>query len=297
MVGAVKDGHWPTERSLMINRAGMSLGQVRVRDMKKLGDLVAVIGFSIGALLLFKVPIHIPNEDLDSTLPYLLIALSFYYFVHQYQLPSLKYFRLPELSIPSLAGMVVAIFYSYSGIASEDTITLPFIPTVTGLIYLFAIGAGEELVSRGFVFGLLRKYGSVVAVIFSSIAFGLMHLNLYIGDDWDAYSAYWHCLSAAGFGLIAVIIMIVTRSILVPIVMHTFNNWTVVFSDQTDPGFEDYVGHFDPLWQTIQDSFDYIFFDLTSAGFLLTILGLTRIRKIPKFIQPLMLKLGLIEPS
>lgn len=265
--------------------------------MKKLGNLVAVIGFSIGALLLFKIPVNIPNDNLDSTLPYLLIALSFYHFVHQYQLPSLKYFRLPELSIPSLAGMVVAIFYSYGGIASEDAITLPLIPTVTGLIYLFAIGAGEELVSRGFVFGVLRKYGPIVAVVSSSIAFGLMHLNLYIGEDWDAYSAYWHCVSATGFGLIAAIIMIVTRSILVPIVMHTFNNWTVVFSDKTDKGSDDYVGHFEPLWQTIQESFDYIFFDLTSAAFLLAVLGLARIRRIPKYIQPLLLKLGLVEPN
>lgn len=275
----------------------MSVRLDTVRDMKKLADAIAIVAFSIGALLAFKLPIRIPNEELDSALPYLLIALSFGYFMHVYQLPTLKYFRLPELSIPSFAGMIVAIFYSYSGIASEDAISLPLIPTVTGLIYLFAIGAGEELVSRGFVFGVLRKYGAVVAVGFSSITFGLMHLNLYIGDDWSAYNAYWHCLSAAGFGLIAAIIMIVTRSILVPIVMHALNDWTVVFSAPVDQGADDYVGHFDPLWQTIQDSFDYIFFDLTSALFLLVILGLSRIRRIPRFMQPLLLKFGLIEPS
>ena len=275
----------------------MSVGLVRVWDMKKLQDAIAVVAFSIGALVLFKFPVRIPNNDLDSTLPYLLIAISFGYFMHVYQLPTLKYFRLPELSIPSLAGLIVAIFYSYSGIASEDAITLPVIPTVTGLIYLFAIGAGEELVSRGFVFGVLRKYGSVVAVVVSSISFGLMHLNLYIGDDWDAYSAYWHCLSAAGFGLIAAIIMIVTRSILVPIVMHALSDWTVVFSNQPDEGSDGYVGHFDPLWRTIQDSFDYIFFDLTCAVILLTILGLSRIRRIPKFMQPLLIKFGLVEVS
>jgi len=268
--------------------------------MKKLGDLVAVIGFSIGALLLFMVPIHIPNEDLDSTLPYLIIAFSFYYFAHQYQLPSLKYFRLPELSLPSIAGLIVVCFYSYLRISSDSAITLPAIPTVTGLIYLFALGAGEELVSRGFVFGVLRKYGSVVAVVISSILFGLMHLNVYTGNDWDPYMAYWHCLSAAGFGVLAAVIMIVTRSILSAIVMHSLYDWTVVFSERAEENSEDYVGQFDPLWQTIKDSFAEITFDVSIALILLAILGLSRLSsraRFPKRLQPLLLKFGLIEAS
>ncbi|CAN2187128.1 COG1266 Predicted metal-dependent membrane protease [Candidatus Nanopelagicaceae bacterium] len=278
----------------------MSVGRIRVWDMKKLGDLVAVIGFSIGALLLFKVPIDIPNEDLDSTLPYMLIALSFYYFVHQYQLPSLKYFRLPELSIPSIAGLIVVCFYSYSAISSEASITLPVIPTITGLIYLFALGTGEELVSRGFVFGVLRKYGSVVAVVISSVLFGLMHLNLYTGKDWDPYMAYWHCLSAAGFGVLAAVIMIVTRSILSAIVMHSLFDWTVVFSERAEENSDGYVGQFDPLWQTIKDSFAEITFDVSIALILLAILGLSRLRfisRLPKRLEPLLLKFGLVEVS
>lgn len=273
----------------------MSVALARVRDMKKLQDAVAVIGFSIGALLYFRLPSVTSSNNLDSILQYSLMGLAFLYFIHTYQLPTLKYFRMPELSISSLAGLSVVVFYSYSGIISDRAITLPFIPTITGLVYLFAIGAGEELVSRGFVFGVLRKYGATSALIFSSIIFGLMHLNVYTGDDWNAYHAYWHCLSAMGFGFLAGVVMIVTRSILSAIVMHALFDWSVAFSKNVESGPSDYVEHFDPLWETIKASLEHISMDVVTGLFLLAIFGIAKIRWFPKFLKPVLLKFGLVE--
>jgi len=209
-------------------------------------------------------------------------------------LPTLKYFRLPEISIPSLAGLIVVVCYSYTRITSDSAITLPLIPTVTGFIYLFAIGAGEELVARGFLFGILRKYGTWASLIISSLCFGLMHLNLYTGDDWNAADAYWHCLSAAGFGFLAGTVMIVTRSILSPIILHALFDWLVVFEKKSKDS-DKYVSHFDPLWQTIKDSFATVGFDLTIAFLLLGVLWLSRHLRIPRFLEPLLLKLKLVE--
>jgi hypothetical protein len=62
-----------------------------------------------------------------------------------------------------------------------------------------------------------------VAVIGSSLMFGLMHINSYIGN-FDAWPAYWHIVSAASFGVFACALMVVTRSIWMPIVLHTFSN-------------------------------------------------------------------------
>lgn len=263
--------------------------------MKRLNDLVAVIGFSIGGLLLFYIPDFIPNDDLSSAFSYILISAMFFYATWAYQLPTLAYFRLPEISIPSLAGLGVVVLYSWMSIVSDRTITLPLWPTITGLMYIFTIGAGEELLSRGFAFGVLKKYGTSFAVVLSSILFGLMHINVYLGDSWDPVQAYWHCLTAAGFGALAAVVMIACRSILAPIVMHALYDWTVVFSkpDTSDEASEPWV--FDPLWQTITDSFAEVGMDLFFVFFLLSVIWMARVRTFPKFLMPVALRLGFVE--
>lgn len=265
--------------------------------MKKLSDAVAVIAFSLGALLFFRIPQVIPNDDLNSTLSYLMMSLAFFYYCHSYQLPSLRYFRLPEFSFPSVIGLIVVTTYAYMGVASERAITLPLIPTITGVIYLLSIGLGEELVSRGFVFGILQKYNVVIAVLGSSILFGLMHLNLYTGKDWDPYRAYWHCLSAAGFGFLAAIVMIATKSILSSIVMHALYDWTVVFSkDELSKGPIKHY-HFDPLWQTIKDSFVHIGLELFLGFVILCAIGISKIWRWPRLCVRVAEKLGLLESA
>ena len=263
--------------------------------MKRLNDLVAVIGFSIGGLLLFYIPDFIPNDDLSSAFSYILIALMFFYATWAYQLPSLAYFRLPEISITSIAALVVVGLYSWNRITSDYAITKPLWPTITGLVYLFAIGAGEELLSRGFAFGVLRKYGAFFAVTVSSIIFGLMHLNVYLGDSWDPVQAYWHCLSAAGFGALAAVVMIACRSIIAPIVMHALYNWTVVFSKPDTSTGPVEPWEFDPLWQTIKDSFAEVLIEMFFLFFLLSIIWMARVRTFPKIFMPVVLKLGFVE--
>ena len=263
--------------------------------MRRLNDLVAVIGFSIGGLLLFYIPEISSNDDINGAISYSLIAATFFYITWSYRLPSLAYFRLPELTVPSFAGLIVVVCISWGRITSDRVITLPLWPTITGIIYIFTIGMGEELLSRGFAFGVLKKYGTFFAIFFSSLFFGLMHINVYIGDDWDPVQAYWHCVSAFGFGILCSAIMIVCRSIIAPIVMHALYDWTVVFVKPEKPGASDGDWVFDPLWQTIKDSLAEISVNLFFALLLFAILRISRIRKYPRFLKPVLLKLGLVE--
>ena len=264
--------------------------------MKRVVDVMAVAAFSVAALLAFHlIPQVGSNDDLNGILNYAVIALAFFYFTHTYKLPTLKYFRLPELTAPSIFAVTVVSFLAYSKITRPSVITLPLIPTITGITYLFALGLGEELVSRGFGLGVLKKYGMTFAVIVSSLIFGLMHLNRYLGDDWDAVNAYWHCLSASGFGFLAAAVMIATRSILTAIVLHALTDWTVVFEKPSKGDGADYVQHFDPLWQTIKDSFAIIGFNVLLGLFVLGVYRLAQIRHIPKFLEPVLLKFKLIE--
>lgn len=273
----------------------MSVATASLRGMKRLKDLVAVIGFSAAALLYFQIPEIIPNDDLNSSLAYIVIGATFFYITWSYKLPSLAYFRLPEISIPSIAGLGVVALYAWMRIASDRTITLPLWPTITGVVYIFSIGFGEELLARGFAFGALKKYGTFYAVMISSIIFGVMHINVYLGDSWDPVQAYWHCLSAAGFGALCAVVMIACRSILAPIVMHALYDWTVVFSKPDTSSGPVEPWEFDPLWQTIKDSFAEVLIDMFFLFLLLCIIWMARVRTFPKFLMPLVLKLGFVE--
>jgi membrane protease YdiL (CAAX protease family) len=269
-------------------------------DMKRLNDLIAVTCFSVAALLVFQLPDFIPDDNLNSAFKYGLLALAFFYFTWSYRLPSLAYFRMPEISLPSFVAILVAAFYAQSAIFSERAISLPLWPTITGIVYIFAIGAGEELVTRGFAFGVLKKYGTVFAVIVSSVIFGLMHINVYLGEYWDPVSAYWHCVSAAGFGALAAVIMIASRSIVVPIVMHALFDWTVVFSKSEVEESSDYINKFDPLWQTFKDSLAEISMELFFIALILCFMGFSRRKRkwrIPRLFRSALLKLGLVEES
>ena len=264
--------------------------------MKRIGDLIAVVAFSVAALLVFHfVPEIFPNDDLNSILQYSLMGGSFIYFIWAYQLPTMQYFRLPAISFSSLCGLGVVVFYAYSRIDSSDGYTLPLWPTITGVVYLYAIGLGEEVVSRGFIFGVLKKYGTAVALIFSSIAFGLMHLNVYLGDDWNPVNAYWHCLSAAGFGFLAAAVMLAMKSILPAIIMHALFDWPVVFSPPSKEESSDYVPHFDPLWQTIKDSFAEIMIDVCIGLVLILSARGIRFKRIPRLVMRGLLKFRLVE--
>lgn len=265
--------------------------------MKRVGDLVAVTGFSLAALSNFHIiPEFFPNDDLNSMFQYSVMAGTFIYFIWAYKLPTMQYFRLPAISFSSLCGLAVVVIYSINGIESADGYTVALWPTITGVFYLYTIGLGEEVVSRGFAFGVLKKHGTAFALFFSSVIFGLMHLNVYLGDAWDPYHAYWHCLSAAGFGFLAAAIMLATKSLLPAIIMHALFDWSAVFTappKEEDPS--DYEVHFDPLWQTIKDSFAHISIDVViGLMLLLATRGIGR-KRLRRFINWVLLKLRLVE--
>ena len=264
--------------------------------MKRFVDVMAVGAFSVAALLAFHlIPEIGSNKDFNGILSYSVIALAFFYFTHAYKLPSLKYFRLPEATVPSVFGLLFVTILCYSKMTGPEIISLPLLPTITGIAYLISIGVGEELVTRGFGLGVLKKYGMTFAVIVSSVIFGLMHLNVYLGKDWDPVNAYWHCLSAASFGFLAASVMIVTRSIVTAIVLHSCYDWSVVFEKHMKESGSDYVQHFDPLWQTIKDSFGFILPNVTFGLILLGVYRLAQIRKVPRFVEKIALRLKLVE--
>jgi sodium transport system permease protein len=86
--------------------------------------------------------------------------------------------------------------------------------TVTALPAL-----GEELLFRGFIFtGITYNLGKTSALIFSSLLFGLMHFLLP------------YVILMTLFGLILGLLLILTNSIIVPILVHFLYNALVIIA-------------------------------------------------------------------
>jgi len=266
-----------------------------VAGMRNLRLGVSLIGFSIFSILILR---YLPGTWLsgfdyaNSTVSYLVLAAIFYCAVYFLGLQSLEYFRLPRLHFKTGVALLVASLFVISEIASSDNVHHGVLLSVRGVIFLLAIGLGEEIFSRGFVFGVLHRFGQFAAIFISSLMFGLMHLNLYIGSEWDPWVAYWHVMSTFSFGVFACALMIVTRSIWVAVVFHALCDWNIVFdkTSEVEPGRQDWDMSF---WDGITLPFlNTVFF----VGCALVLLWIDR-GSIPAWVWRLALKWKLVDPG
>lgn len=230
--------------------------------MKRLQIGLALTGFSVFAILLLRfvrVPFMDPGGDASNIASFVVMGAVFYFFIKIFKLPSLSYFRLPRLTPISGLALLIAGAQMYSTISHEDNEMKPWKVALPGIIFLFSIGFGEELVSRGFVYGVLKNRSHKAAVLVSSLFFGLMHLNLYTGTDWDPWLAYWHVASAFCFGFFMCALMVATQSIWVPMIVHAIFDWNVVF-DKTPPILKDNPPISVSFWEGLVSPFsDFLF--------------------------------------
>ena len=229
----------------------LSVAIVMVTGMRNLRLGVSLVGFSIFSLVILQ---YVPGSLLsgftyaNSTVSYLVLAAVYYCGVYLLGLQSLEYFRLPRLHFKTGLAVLVASYFVISEIVNSDNVNHGALLSVRGVIFLLVLGMGEEIFSRGFVFGVLLRFGQFSAIFISSLMFGLMHLNLYTGSDWDPWEAYWHVMGAFSFGVFACALMIVTRSIWVAVVFHALCDWSIIFdkASSIEPGRQDWDVSF---WQ------------------------------------------------
>ena len=273
----------------------LSVVIVMVADMRNLRLGVSLIGFSIFSLLILR---YVPGTWLsgfdyaNSTVSYIVLAAVYFCGVYLLGMQSLEYFRLPRMHYKTGIAVLVGSYFVISEIVSSDKVHHGVLLSVRGVIFLFAIGLGEEIFSRGFVFGALHRYGQFTAIFMSSLMFGLMHLNLYTGKEWDPWEAYWHVMSTFSFGVFACTLMIVTRSIWVAVVFHSLCDWSVVFdkASSVEAGRQDWDVSF---WEGLT-----VPFVNTSVfiGCAVVLLWIDR-GNVPAWVWRLALKWKLVDPG
>lgn len=194
----------------------------------------SLVGLSVFTLTILRFfPGKWVNDDyfLHGILGYAPVALIFYIAIYVCGLPTLEYFRFPRLSLKSLFAIIVASPLALGAMFYSDNEYKSWGLTISGTLFVLSIGLGEEMMSRGFVYGVLSKIGQYKAMVFSSLMFGLMHINVYLPNSLG-WATYWHVMSTFGFGLIMCALMIVTRSIWVPVVFHALADWNIPFEKE-----------------------------------------------------------------
>ena len=268
---------------------------VMVAGMRNLRLGVSLIGFSIFSLLILR---YVPGTWLsgfdyaNSTVSYIVLAAFYFCGVYLLGLQSLEYFRLPRMHYKTGIAVLVGSYFVISEIVSSDNVNRGVLLSVRGVIFLLAIGLGEEIFSRGFVFGALHRFGQFTAIFISSFMFGLMHLNLYTGKEWDPWEAYWHVMNTFSFGVFACALMIVTRSIWIAVVFHALCDWSIIFDKAS--GIESGRQDWDvTLWEGLT-----VPFVNTSVfiGCALVLLWIDR-GNVPAWVWRVALKWKLIDPE
>ncbi|MFJ8088580.1 lysostaphin resistance A-like protein [Lysinibacillus sp. NPDC095746] len=128
-----------------------------------------------------------------------------------------------------IAVIIVSELVTFlNGITDKDGFSAQYVFIL--LLFVIAVGFCEELIFRGLVFKYLSAKGLKVAIIGSSILFGIGHFtNLLSGQDFlmTLLQVTYACL----FGLVCAEIVAKTKSIIFPIVWHATHDFIAFLTD------------------------------------------------------------------
>lgn len=107
---------------------------------------------------------------------------------------------------------------------------------------MFFVGFLEEIIFRGLLFNEMRKDGLPLAIIVSSLTFGIGHIiNLINGSGSDLLSNILQVVYATAAGFMFVMIYLKTESLVMCILFHFLFNALSVFSVESTNIVEDII--------------------------------------------------------
>lgn len=193
---------------------------------------LGLIALSLLSILILNFASEVvPGKSFDNTGSFMILGLFAFAVMRWLRVPANGYFGKPVFGWRFNIALILMINAIVVQIRSVPFSELDLQGWIRGTAFLIAVAVAEEIFSRGVIFGVLLRQGLLVAVTGSSLIFGLMHLNGYIGQYFDPWRAYWHVISAIAFGVFACALMVVTRSLWMPIILHTVSNAGLLFRD------------------------------------------------------------------
>lgn len=182
--------------------------------------------------------IAVPVSSLVVTLLFLLVSRVFFHQKYKYKLSDWRTNKTESLIvlIPLLITVLLNIVTSTSieKIFQELPIGQLILGLVISLISAAIVGFTEETLVRGALLNSLMKifssskYRILLSSIISSVLFGALHLLNILNGQAVAETLY-QVLYAAAIGFCFSMIVFITKSLAIPIIVHTIIDWSDYF--------------------------------------------------------------------
>ncbi|MFS0894442.1 CPBP family intramembrane glutamic endopeptidase [Microbacterium sp. 179-I 3D3 NHS] len=137
--------------------------------------------------------------------------------------------------VPTLLAFGPLLYIGYCIVTAKWDV-IPLETTLTALILAAVAGIGEELTFRGVAVVTLRaRLSEVWVAVLPALTFGLVHL-MNLGGELPTAEVLYQVVYAILFGFAAYALRRVTGGLLIPIIIHTFNNAFENIADATGGG-------------------------------------------------------------
>ena len=193
--------------------------------------------FAFVYLLQFKLMRYLPIDKLN--LPgnldvYLYRSISVgisLFFIWLFIPQVLKRFRINLRDKTGLIIAVALVYYFVLGFVDHHGQGLSFWQIIDGGIFALFIGLDEEFFDRGFVFRLLERWGTELALFGSALIFGAEHFGNFLYGDESFNYVLGHMVAAGSFGYLMAALMLAFGNIWVPILVHGIVDFPWVLMD------------------------------------------------------------------
>ena len=211
----------------------ISLERARALSLVSVCSIVSII-----VLQVFPDSFFSEVRYLNSILAFILLGIFGLALILIFKVQVLEFFKMPVRTKASFISIGLAAILVVPPILIGETEERFLGLSALGLLFILSVGFGEEVFNRGFIFGYLERHGKYFGLIWSSVIFGMLHLNRYLGSNWDGWRAYSHVLSASAIGLFMCALMMVTKSIWTSIIFHALANWHLAFKGRRESNAE-----------------------------------------------------------
>lgn len=163
----------------------------------------------------------------------LVLAVFLYWFIRRKELKDYYGFRRLQISYKQFLYFVPLFVLISINLWNGVKINLPVTDSICYLVYMLGVGFVEEMLFRGFLFRALAKDNMKMAVIISSLTFGLGHLfNLLNGSGMTLVANLSQVVGAVSVGFLFVLILLRGGSIIPCIATHAAIDMVSLFANE-----------------------------------------------------------------
>lgn len=194
--------------------------------------IIAIIIYTVGHTITDELSINIGVEKSITFLFDIIYSIILIWFIKKNKLN--KYYGLckPKQAAKEFLFYVPLIVLSFHNIFFGIRMNMPILACITYIGSMMFVGFLEEIIFRGFLFNAIRKDNEKIAIIVSSITFGLGHLIYLInGSGADIIPTLCQAFLGITIGYLFVIVLLKGKSLIPCIITHSLIDMTSAFAN------------------------------------------------------------------